>query len=322
MQKYLHNSTYPNNSDDALDTLAQLGTNHPLGKRARAKYFAIPLSVSLASLQSPLEKSYRNTVYCAQNLLQQGQKITGNYCNNRWCPVCNRIRTAKLINGYKLPLSKLNDKYFVTLTLPNCKAEELRPTIDSMLLVCKAIQEFFKRRNQRDKQDWQLVGIRKLECTYNHISDSFHPHFHFIIDGYDAANGLLSEWLKRVPTADARAQDVKKAKEGVEIELFKYFAKIVTKVGKGDFRTFAKPLDIIFQSMKGLRVFQPIGIKKDVSEDIEEIVAEEFEDLESVEVANWTWFKNDWVQVDTGEILTGYVPSEAMEKLIEGIVSD
>jgi DNA-damage-inducible protein D len=310
-----------------LDTLAQLGTNlntEPkdigfLAKRARAKTFTAPLSVKLASLNSDLKKSYWNSYYCNESLTQEGNKITGKYCNNRWCSVCNRIRTAKLIQGYNVPLSELEDKQFVTLTLPNCTGEKLRETIDFMLKSCKEVQEVFKKRHLRGKQDWQLVGIRKLECTFNHRTSTYHPHFHLLIEGDVAANELVNEWLKKVPTASRQAQDVRKADEGAETELFKYFSKIVTKTEKG-FTTFVEPLDVIFTAMRGLRVFQPIGLKKDVSEDIEDIITEEISGIEE-KFIDWKWFKNDWVDKSTGEALTGYVPSDSMNRLIDNIIT-
>lgn len=313
-------------TDAPLDTLAQLVTDSPnepknlahLVKRARAKTFTAPLSVKLASLNSDLKKSYWNSYYCNQSLTQDGNKITGRYCNNRWCSVCNRIRTAKLIIGYKNPLSELEDKQFVTLTLPNCTEEELRPTIDFMNKTVKTIQDTIKQRHHRKKQDWQLVGIRKLECTYNFKTNTYHPHFHFLIEGQEAAQTLLNEWLKRVPTATEKAQDIRKATEGAEVELFKYFTKIVTKTEKG-FQTFVEPLDVIFRAMRGLRVFQPIGLKKDVSENIEDIIAEEIEGIEDSYV-KWKWQNNDWVNMSTAEVLTGYIPTESMLKLIDNMI--
>jgi DNA-damage-inducible protein D len=307
----------------SLDTLAQLVTDPKdigfLGKRARAKTFTAPLSVKLASLNSDLKKSYWNSYYCNDSLTQEGNKITGKYCNNRWCSVCNRIRTAKLIQGYNVPLSELEDKQFVTLTLPNCEGIELRKTIDFMLKTVKTIQDVIKMRHHRGKQDWQLVGIRKLECTFNHKTSTYHPHFHFLIEGEVAAKELVNEWLKRVPGTSNKAQDVRKADKGVETELFKYFSKIITKTEKG-FTTFVEPLDVIFTAMRGLRVFQPIGLKKDVSEDIEDIITEEISGIEE-KFVDWKWFKHDWVDKSTGEVLTGNIPSDSMNRLIDNIIT-
>ena len=102
------------NSSLLLDKLAQPHTDSPkkfkrnidsLKKRARAKYISRALVLELTKLDSPLKKSYWNTWHCSNILYQEGKKITTKYCNNRWCLVCNRIRTGKLIAGY-LPVMK------------------------------------------------------------------------------------------------------------------------------------------------------------------------------------------------------------------------
>ena len=114
-----------NSTSSPLDKLAQLApykkyTLETLARRAKAKFFTNAYTVRLAMLKSPLQKSYNNTIFgCSALLYQTGKTITTHYCNNRWCVVCNRIRTAKMINGYKKPLSELKEKYFVTLTIPN-----------------------------------------------------------------------------------------------------------------------------------------------------------------------------------------------------------
>jgi hypothetical protein len=90
-----------------LDKLAQPSQRTPrdskenLRKRARAKFLSLPLAVDLAELRSPNEKSYRNTIYCASVLVQTPDgKLTGRFCSTRWCLVCNRVRTARLIYAY------------------------------------------------------------------------------------------------------------------------------------------------------------------------------------------------------------------------------
>ena len=98
------------------------------------------------------------------------------------------------------------------------------------------------------------------------------------------------------------------------MELFKYFTKIVTKQ-----QIYLKPLDVIFSAMRGMRVFQPMGIKKDVSEDIKELQSERYADLESREV-EWTWLDTDWIDRTTGETLTGYTPSETFQRLVNSTV--
>ena len=291
-----------------------------LRKRARAKYYGSSVAGGLYMLDSPLKKSYGTTFYqCAETLEQNGAKVTSRYCGHRWCVVCNRIRTASLIKGYEGPLSRLEDLRFVTLTVPNVGANDLRETIERMIILVQVIQNMFQKRQKRGLQGWQLVGLRKLECTYNAQTGEFHPHFHFIVSGKEAANGLRAEWLRRVETATAKAQDVRKAGKGSEKELFKYFAKMVTKVD-GKRVTLLEPLDIIFQAMRGLRVFQPMGGLKKVSEEVEELKAVEVAGIQAVEeTAYWQWDYSDWVNTETGEARTGYIPSAQAEELNSNI---
>ena len=321
-----------------LDNIAQLGTERrkqkpskgagngaeggdvetlgTLGKRARAKTLTKSMTRGLYMLDSPLKKYYANTLFkCADTLTQVGTKMTSRYCNNRCCLVCNRIRTAKLIKAYEGPLSRLEDLHFVTLTLPNVNRYELKETIKRMTKIVQDIQNMFQRRQERGKQNWQLVGIRKLEATISATNGEFHPHFHFLISGKEAAKGLQSEWLRRVPSATYKAQDVRKATLGSHMELFKYFAKMVTKID-GKNATLTEELDVIFQAMSGGRVFQSMGGLKKVSEEVEALKAVEVAGIEAVEqITEWGWDESDWVNPETGEALTGYRPSPQIEEL-------
>jgi len=179
------------------------------------------------------------------------------YCNQRWCLVCNRIRTAKLMHGYLPSIDVMKDPQFVTLTRPNVKGSYLRATFGTMQ------STFAQCKDALRKQGITLVGIRKVETTYNAIRDDFHPHFHFIIDGKKEAEALKNEWLKRNPKALQYLQDVKPCTD--PIELFKYFTKLLTKDGQ----FIPEAMDKTFRAMKGKRVFQPFGGIKKQSEDVE-----------------------------------------------------
>ena len=77
-----------------LDTLKQKAKNHFFSKRLAQSLTKLP--------ESPLNKAYRRTLFdCGALLVQEGQKLTSRYCNGRWCNTCNRIRTAKLTEGYR-----------------------------------------------------------------------------------------------------------------------------------------------------------------------------------------------------------------------------
>jgi hypothetical protein len=293
-----------NNNSLLLDTLAQPGINspekvvNPFKKRAVAKYKTVEIILPLIDLDSPLKKSYWNTFNCVHELKQEGKKIIGQYCNNRWCIVCNRIRTAKLINGY-LPVikSEFREPMFVTLTIPNVPAVDLRQAIAEITRTIIKINNLF-----RHLRDFRLKGIRKIECTYNEKHKDFHPHFHILVESKLAADQLVEYWLKNYPEADKRGQDIRPADQNSLIELFKYSTKITAKS-----KDNAEALDIMFKALYKKRVFQPIGLKKvSVSEDVDEIQAQEVEALQS-DIDYWYWHQEvkDWLN-SSGELLTAY----------------
>lgn len=297
-----------------LDTLAQPPKAVPekykktldtLKKRATVKYLQRALILKLIDLDSPLKASYWHTWHCANVLLQHGKKVTAKYCNNRWCPVCNRIRTAKMINGYLPEFKKMTDPRFVTLTVVNVPAGELSSTIDKMTREFILIKNVFCKR-----KGFNINGIRKIEVTYNEKTDEYHPHFHIILDGAEVGEDLIEEWLKRFPTADLRGQKNDKADTDSLTELCKYSTKLFEKqtVKKGEkiiVQINVKALDVIYQALRKRRIMQSMGWVKRVSEDVEEIDSQMYEDIPAgVDV--WTWDQecSDWIN-SSGEMLTG-----------------
>jgi hypothetical protein len=76
--------------------------------------------------------------------------------------------------------------------------------------------------------------------------------------------------------------------------------------------------------MQGKRVYQPFGrIKKqapDVKEDIGELITEEIEELKEADTTYiWVRPAHDYININTGELLTGYTPTETDEKRIKSI---
>lgn len=300
-----------------LDTLAQLRIDTPDGrqkfiKRQKAKAITLAQLFPLINLNSRLKKSYWRAYHCNRLIHQEGYKMTTNYCNCRWCTVCNRIRMAKMINGYSLPLLEFTDLYFVTLTTPNVEGYKLSQEIDDMYKSWRAIND-----NMRKTYGLNIKGIRKLECTYNPITNTYNPHFHFLIDGKASAQKLIKLWLQRYPSASHKAQDMRKAKDGTLIELFKYAVK---GVHKGKY--YPEALDQIYQALEGRRTYQPFGISKNVSEDIDGIKAQEIR-FRGYADNQWTWSKEvkDWVNQD-GELLTEYIIEGDLADWIESLIVD
>lgn len=281
-----------------------------LVKRARHKYLSKGVAIGLLANnpESPLKNSYYGSLLCSHNLYQAGKRVTTSYCKQRWCAVCNRVRTAKLISGYLPVIKNMVDPYFVTLTKQTVDGEQLRDSIDLMEKTWRQIL-----RSDANKKI-KIRGIRKAECTIRPKSH-YHYHYHVIVDGEDKAKWLINSWLSRLPgVTDSGAQYYTPANETSLKEMFKYFTKllITDSVGNKEFYP-TKRMNIIFTALKGKRTIQPFGGVSAVSEDIDSLVGQIYESLDGADKV-WQWRENDWYSPD-GEKLTGYEPSEKFKAL-------
>ena len=225
----------------------------------------VKLRSIIDSQEAPdIKKRYWTTYHCNNVLLQDGNKFTGSLCRKRWCTECCRIKTAELTNGYKQPMQDLGQLYFVTLTRPNVKARQLKSEIKKMLSGFQKIKD-----NLRKTYKIKLQGIRKIEITYNHNTDSYHPHFHFIQDNLHATELMQDLWLQQFSNASIKGQDIRSidmSDENSFIELFKYATKETTKDGK---QYTGDVLHTIYEAIKGKRIYQTYGTIKKVKAPIE-----------------------------------------------------
>lgn len=289
-----------------LDTLAQPAPNSLKGleKRARSKWYTVAIVSRLKYLENTiLKKYYSNAWNCNNKLYQDGQKLTSRYCNTRVCHICTRIRTAKLMNGYVDQILELGDIEFVTLTVPNCTLADLDIVVDNILK-----QIFLIIKNLREKKGIKVSGIRKIEITYNALTGLFHPHLHLLVDK-NCGYFIVDEWLKRMPTSKRIAQDVRSADRNSLSEMFKYTTKIIVS-RKGQMNVYLEPLNRILECLYKRRCFQPFGILKRVSEDVDELDGKVYVDLPNNEggITEWVWKDCDWVNGKS--TLTGYIPPE------------
>ena len=228
-----------------------------LQRRANSKLLSLQLAKALVDLgPTTLAHQYNRGCNCSSVVQKIGDKFRSSYCERRFCLICNRIRTAKLINAYKPVLNTLSDLHFVTLTIPNVPGYELKKAIQGMTKAFQRIKD-----NLRKIYQVKIEGIRKLEITYNDVRRDYHPHFHLVISGKFAAEMVQKLWLNQFPDAKKAGQDVRKADETAVKELFKYFTKITTNNKKSK-KLHINALNGIFNAISGVRIFQPFGIKK------------------------------------------------------------
>jgi hypothetical protein len=245
---------------------------------------------------SKLIKSYKNTFFgCADTLIvTDNENLTTTYCKNRWCGVCNRIKTAKAINAYFPQLSKLFDPVFVTLTLPTCTGDELPGRIKEMESEWRLIYQNTKKSSYLKKNN-VFKGIRKAECTIRPYG-MYHYHFHIILNDWVQAEWLVAQWLHRFEKASHKAQDIRFADETSFKELFKYAFKSEVKTSNEN----AKRFDLVFNALRNKRTFQCFGGIHQIKEDFEE--DELVNGIQLIGQANeiYKWCDEDWYRKSDG----------------------
>ena len=270
-----------------------------------------------------MEKGYRSTIYCSDNVEQDADGVMrARYCGQRWCKVCNRIRAAKLITRYGPVIDGWDNPAFVTLTVQRLAREERGPgsrarEVDAVSKRLDAILDLFGRAVGRVRRTVGIgfQAVRKLECTTD-VVKGYHAHYHLIVDSIEGGRALVEAWCRFAHkcglVADPGGQDVRPATEGTAKELFKYFTKLPTSP---DANTLVM-MDVVMEAMKRRRIVQPCGVEVEGDAEAEEVNPEDATLNAWDRVGDsvvWTWDDDlaDWVDLDTGQILVCYELSES-----------
>lgn len=161
-----------------------------------------------------------------------------------------------------------------------------------------------------------MVALRKLEATNNPERNDYHLHFHLVVPDLATGNELRAAWLLQFPSARWDGQDVRPANGGAAHELFKYFTKLVMTKSKERFIRL-EPLNMIFEAIAGQRTFQAFGVSKAVEEPGDEEANALAEELNIDAVFEWAQDQADWIDKESGEMLTNYKPSPQFRQFVE-----
>jgi len=267
-----------------------------LKNRANAKFLTMELIQAVIEIRNAkmVDKHFARALGCATFIKITDQGITSRFCENRFCLVCNRIRTAQLFTMYGKVLTDLPDLYFVTLTIKNPKKNDLNPSIKEMYKHFALIKDVLR------KQRVKLLGLRKLEITYNDRENTYHPHYHLIISGQLQAQELVNYWLDYNSSSVSAAQDIRKADEKALKELFKYFTKLKSNNSYSEKITISA-LNHIINSVKGIRIFQPIGIKAEKIEKKPHQVSQG-----TFSPSFWDWDTDNWYNASKEPLLANF----------------
>lgn len=301
--------------------------SHTAQKKAKQKMIAQTLSLNLVDLaklknKPHLLKQAWNTYHCLNNVTFADGKIFGRYCKNRFCPVCSNIRKAEEIKKYKPIIETWPDPHFVTLTVKACSRLKLKVTV-------KAIQKAFRnihdqqKKNESRKGGFHLMGIRSMECNYNPVKNTYNPHFHLIVPDKRTAEFLIESWLKRVGKdhAGAKGQHERVIKNTTRdlIETIKYGFKIFTdpemqKKPKVRNRAviYAKAMLNILDAFHQHRIFDRLGFNLPKNDHQPQAP----QTLSAYQKFEYNSKKHDWVNTETDEVLTEYLPDENLVRIL------
>jgi len=218
-------------------------------------------SANLSSVATHYNKAH----WCADLMIRHEDKLRSSYCKTRMCYICNAIRQANLINGYKHQLKSCIERrrlYFVTLTQPTCHYSDAKERINEMARWWRLNSQWRSKLNFAKPR-----GIRKIEGTINYDNEHLHFHYHILIEAdcdercshykqekpqYNkndaslcSAHWTVNRWLKSHPSAKHYCQTVIQVEEKKQTvinpltgkveqaevlsEMFKYMTKMVYK---------------------------------------------------------------------------------------------
>lgn len=290
-------------------------------KKTRKKWVSQQINKPLFLLGSPAKKYYERAYHCSSQLIQEGSSLKSHYCNCRTCITCNGKRTAGYIKHYGSQVLALNEPQFVTLTAKTVECfdvDTLRYFIDAREDTWRKI---YKNANQNHRK---LVGMKSMEVTAR-PDDHYHIHFHFIIEGKENAEWIVTQWLKHYKDAAHYLQKIKPiTDEGSLLEVFKYGTKFANKekvkvggkVTEHWKRVEPERTDLIIRALMKKRLISLFGgIRKMETEDVNEMENDEVIELEEKVYEEWLWKDIDWFAVSSGEKFSDYVVSETLRKV-------
>jgi hypothetical protein len=208
-------------------------------KRARSQYINSQLAGYLLQHRkgSVLLKGLGNTLCECSSTLQHNQngEVTAvRYCKQRWCPICESIRmnlqSKKLYSAIKNEVEQTGQEpYLVTLTLQNVLADKEK-YITRLNWIKKILTRIFHNnrvRKNNGKIDDLIKGFYSVETTYNpkcffkngpyqgESYETYHPHVHLVVFGYENAQWILAQWRKLIAKEADKITGIENSKDWI-----------------------------------------------------------------------------------------------------------
>jgi len=239
---------------------------------------------------------------CKSIYIHNETGIHGSRCEKRTCITCSNIKTMKRINKFKPIIEKWSEIWFITLTLKNIKADQLRNTLIEMN---KSLRNITMSSKIRSKNNY-LIYIRSTEITVNEETNEYHAHMHMITPIENTGINIIDQWLKENTTANIKGQDIRKADINTVTEIFKYIAKSYKQNPRlpheKTITLNVNPyhLNVIEEASKGIQLTTEAGIKrycKEIGFDYKQHIENEkdykskpeYKENQSIPKGIWNW---------------------------------
>lgn len=166
---------------DYISIMDKMQDSHSRGLLVAASFERLGLLRQAAAI-----RDCGTFVEVTTTMTPEGKPISGvtaaNFCRERLCPSCMWRRSLKIYSTTSRILNYVDEHWpggqkflFLTLTVENCKPEDLSETLDMMAAGMKRLL------NNRAFERRVLGSMRTLEITINHEKGTLHPHYHMIL---------------------------------------------------------------------------------------------------------------------------------------------
>lgn len=267
---------------------------------------------------------WKRIVECHSSIKEYTDHTTGEIvyrashkCNDKLCLLCSQIRSRVAILKYQDKVNEMQDPVMVVLHQKSPGIGDLKNAIDLMYKDWRSIMKVeAKSKNE------SMSGILALEVTTNETEQTYHPHYHIIIEKKHA-NRLVDLWISKNPELrkyNAHTNDktgllyteLEKDENGkVAIhELFKYAMKMsVTNHDKpGEKAKTIGSTPMIYEiakALRGVQQWRPFGefrktpSTKEITQAIQDEMTVLTEDHPHIQLSKeWNWNGMDWEAYD------------------------
>jgi plasmid rolling circle replication initiator protein Rep len=267
---------------------------------------------------------WKRVIECHSSIREYTDSTTGKTiykatkkCNDKLCLLCSQIRSRVAIIKYQDKVNEMIDPVMVVLHQKSPGIGQLKNFIDKMYQDWRSIMKVeAKSKNE------SMSGILALEVTTNDIEQTYHPHYHIIIEKRHAVR-LVNLWVKKDP--ENRKLNAHRNKKTWKLytelekdetgkvaihELFKYAMKMsVTNEDKpGETQKTIGSTEMIYEiakSLRGVQQWRPFGEfrKTPNTKEIIQVIQDEMsvsrEDHPHIELSKeWNWNGMDWEAYD------------------------